>query len=108
MQLQDKPFRQIKSGEKDIELRLFDEKRQKIKTGDIITFSNKETKEIVTCGVVRITRAVIFSELFEGSITKERAGFGREDDIDELMSGYYSSDKIAQYGAVGIVIKLVK
>lgn len=45
MQLTPSPFQMIKEGTKTIELRLFDEKRRKIQTGDIIEFSNTETGE---------------------------------------------------------------
>ncbi|MBU1091861.1 hypothetical protein KKA27_03305 [Patescibacteria group bacterium] len=41
------PFERIKRGEKKIEIRLFDEKRQKIKIGDIIeTYKEPENKEL--------------------------------------------------------------
>jgi ASC-1-like (ASCH) protein len=39
MKLQSKPFGQIKSVTKKIEIHLFDEKRQKIQVGDMIVFS---------------------------------------------------------------------
>ena len=42
MQLTPSPFQMIKEGTKTIELRLFDEKRRKIQTGDIIEFSNTD------------------------------------------------------------------
>ncbi|MBQ1852397.1 MAG: ASCH domain-containing protein, partial [Lachnospiraceae bacterium] len=38
MQLQPEPFDLIKSGAKTIELRLYDEKRRKIRIGDEIVF----------------------------------------------------------------------
>ena len=43
MNLSPVPFEMIKSGQKTIELRLNDEKRQRIKTGDTIIFSNTES-----------------------------------------------------------------
>ena len=54
MKLLEKPFEQIKKGEKQIEVRCFDEKRRNIKAGDTILFSKlpqeKEhlEKEILT------------------------------------------------------------
>ena len=39
MKLNKEPFEKIKSGEKTIELRLYDEKRRKIKAGDTICFN---------------------------------------------------------------------
>lgn len=44
MNLQDKYFDFIKNGTKRIELRLNDEKRQQIKIGDSIEFSNEKDK----------------------------------------------------------------
>ena len=38
MKLDKEPFEKIKSGEKTIELSLYDEKRRKIREGDIIVF----------------------------------------------------------------------
>ena len=40
MKLHPAPFEMIKSGKKTIELRLYDEKRRKIKVGDEIIFTN--------------------------------------------------------------------
>ena len=45
MKLNASPFEMIKSGVKSIELRLYDEKRQKIKIGDTIIFTNTLTGE---------------------------------------------------------------
>ena len=41
MKLNDAPFETIKNGTKTIELRLYDEKRRKIKIGDTICFKGK-------------------------------------------------------------------
>lgn len=40
MKLHNKPFNLIKEGSKIIELRLYDEKRAKVKIDDIIEFTN--------------------------------------------------------------------
>ena len=44
MNLQPKYFDFIKDGTKRIELRLYDEKRQQIKIGDLIEFSSQRPK----------------------------------------------------------------
>ena len=46
MQLHPEPFELIKNGNKTIELRLLDEKRKRIRKGDIILFKNRITEEI--------------------------------------------------------------
>lgn len=43
MHLQPQPFLMIRSGEKTIELRLYDEKRQQIKVNDEIEFCSPES-----------------------------------------------------------------
>ena len=45
MKLQEFPFDQIRNGKKNIEVRLYDEKRQKIKIGDTVEF-RKESEQI--------------------------------------------------------------
>ena len=45
MKLKPLPFAAIQSGKKVLELRLNDEKRQKIKIGDTIVFTQTETGE---------------------------------------------------------------
>ena len=45
MNLCPEPFEMIRTGQKTIELRLNDEKRQKIQIGDTIEFSQTETRE---------------------------------------------------------------
>ena len=45
LKLQQKPFNSIKNKEKTIEMRLYDDKRKLIKTGDEIIFTNIVTNE---------------------------------------------------------------
>ena len=52
MKLNSTPFEMIKNGEKTIELRLFDEKRQQLKAGDKIVFTNTTTGETLNTTVV--------------------------------------------------------
>ena len=58
MKLHASPFEMIKSGAKNIELRLFDEKRQKIKTGDDIIFTNTFNGEKI-CATVKTLKNCI-------------------------------------------------
>ena len=51
------PFNAITSGNKTIESRLYDEKRQKIQLGDEVTFTNREnTSQTVAVKVVGLLR----------------------------------------------------
>ena len=57
MRLFESPFERIKSGKKTIELRLFDEKRQKLSIGDIVEFSKlPDMKEKARVEVVALLR----------------------------------------------------
>ena len=106
MHLTEKPFYMIKAGKKDIEMRLFDEKRQKIKIGDTIEFSNVETGQIINTEVVDIHKFNNFSELYS-SFDKTRLGYYDDENAKpEDMSQYYSNPEIEKYGVVGIEIKL--
>ncbi len=66
MNLCRKPFDMIVSGEKTIELRLYDEKRQLVKVGDTIVFTDLENpdKKIIT-EVISVNVFKSFAELYK-------------------------------------------
>jgi len=104
MKLFPEPFAMIKSGKKTIELRLFDEKRQQIKAGDNIIFTNTETGEVLTKSVVKIRRFQSFEELYT-TLPLLKCGYTagnihKADPSD--MDQYYSVEEQNKYGVVGI------
>lgn len=108
MRLHDKPFSLIKNGHKTIELRLYDEKRQLIRIGDIIQFENRLTGERISTKVLNIYKYRNFCELFE-HFSKEELGFCQDETADyKDMELYYSIDEQEKYGVVGIQIELLK
>ena len=54
MKLKNDPFERIKSGKKTIEIRLYDEKRRKIKENDYIEFTNLEDGEVIKVKVIKL------------------------------------------------------
>lgn len=105
MRLVDFAFNKIKNKEKDIEIRLNDEKRQLIKINDIIIFEHVDTKEIIKTKVVNIYKYKTFKELFNNFDVKR---FGlKESDTYEVMNKFYSKEDQEKYEALGIQIKLI-
>ena len=108
MDLAPRPFSMIKNGKKTIELRLFDEKRQKIKVGDSIVFTETATGEKLSVKVEKLHRFDSFEELYrslpllECGYTEETVADARPSD----MEGFYSPEKQKKYGVVGIEISL--
>ena len=107
MMLNDEPYNNIYSGSKDIEMRLYDDKRRKIKVGDIITFTNRST----LCSFdVRVVKLHVYRS-FEGLYVffdKERLGYKKEEIASsEDMKKYYSDEDIRKYGVVGIEIEKI-
>lgn len=104
MRLHAEPFEMIKSGRKTIELRLWDEKRQKIKTGDTIVFTNTSSGEKLQAAVLKLHRFPDFETLYK-TLPLLKCGY-TEDEIDTAqasdMEAYYSVDEQAKYGVVGI------
>ncbi len=102
------PFELIKSGHKDIEMRLYDERRKCIKVGDQIRFTNNETGEKLFVNVLNLYLFKDFDELYR-HFPKERLGYFPDETADPHdMEIYYSIERIYQYGVVGIEIELVK
>lgn len=108
MNLNPIPFELIINGLKDIEMRLFDERRRNIKVGDQIEFTNNVTGEKLLVDIINLYRFDSFDELYE-HFPKERLGYLPDEKANPRdMEQYYSKDKIEQYGVIGIEIKLVK
>lgn len=65
MKLQSEPFHKIKNGRKTIELRLNDEKRQQVRVGDFIEFSQMDDpSQRLTVRVIALHHFDSFAELY--------------------------------------------
>lgn len=107
MNLCPEPFKMIKSGEKTIELRLNDEKRQQVSVGDEIIFNNLNSEEKIKAVVMRIHRFQNFTELYN-ALPLDKCGYKVNEKADPSdMDIYYSKEQQALYGVVGIEIKLI-
>ena len=107
MGLQSMYFDYIKNGTKRIELRLFDEKRQRIRIGDIIEFANPDGETLVV-RVVGLLRYGSFEDLFrdfdifmlaDASMTKR--------ELLDVLNGFYPVEKQNEMGVVGIRVEVV-
>ena len=106
LNLQDRFFNYIKNGTKRIELRLYDEKRQKIQLNDDLVFANSKGEQL-TAKVIGLLRYNNFDDLFKDfdidimadkSMTKE--------DLMSALCEFYTSEKQAKYGVIGLRIQL--
>ena len=104
MRLDPEPFRMIKSGQKTIELRLYDEKRRKIAVGDTIAFTETKTGERMRVIVTDLSVFPTFSELYR-ALPLQKCGYTEaelETASPDDMLAYYSMEQQRQYGVVGI------
>jgi len=102
MKLNNGPFNMIKNGKKDIEMRLYDEKRQQIKVGDTIEFTNIISNETINYAVKELHIYNSFEQIYK-IFDKERLGYQPEEDAHYTdMEQFYSKDDILKYGVVGI------
>ncbi|MBQ6997788.1 MAG: ASCH domain-containing protein [Oscillospiraceae bacterium] len=108
MKLHAEPFAMIKSGAKTIELRLFDEKRQQIREGDLIVFTCTATGEKLTAEVQKLHRFASFGELYQ-NLPLLKCGYTDADVASahpDDMQAYYSEEDQQKYGVVGIELTL--
>ena len=90
---------------KDIELRLYDEKRQLLKIKDIIEFTNRETLEQRLVEVKNLYHYSSFDELYK-HFDKVSMGYKENEIADPKdMEEYYSKEEQEKYGVLGIEIK---
>lgn len=108
MNLQPKYFDFIKEGTKRIELRLFDEKRSQIELGDIIEFSKSENDKL-EAEVIGLLRYRSFKDLFEDfDISLLADASMTKDELLSTLSEFYAPEKQAEYGVVGIRLRLLQ
>lgn len=107
MKLNESPFNLIKNGEKEIEYRLNDEKRQKLNIGDTITFSKlPDEDEKITVIVTDLKKFDNLCEMFEA--TFKQYLFKYYDNPEQVVESitYYSNEEVQKYGCLAIYIKL--
>jgi ASC-1-like (ASCH) protein len=108
MKLAKEPFDKIASGEKIIESRLFDEKRQLINVGDEIEFSqNDDPEKKVKTTVMALYRYDSFENLFSDFPSEYFGGDSKEFLLEEI-SRFYPKEEQEKYGVVGIKIEIQK
>lgn len=108
MNLQSRPFDMIASGKKTIELRLFDEKRQRIKIGDQILFTCSTLRKQLLVNVKNLFQFETFTALYK-ALPLDKCGYlPHELSIasPKDMMQYYSQEEESKYGVIGIEIEL--
>ena len=107
MNLWNDSFLSIKSGIKTVEMRLNDEKRSLVHSGDTIIFTNVDTKDEL---LVKVIKTVVYKDFFElyKHYNKLEIGYSEDEIKDPTdMYQYYPREKIDKYGALAIEIKLI-
>lgn len=107
MKLADKYFMKIKDGNKIIELRLFDEKRQKLNIGDFIEFSKNDMSDKVTVGIKALYRYATFDEILSDFPIAYFGGDSKEEMMEEIHKFYPESEENST-GIIGIKFELIK
>ncbi|MBQ9780389.1 MAG: ASCH domain-containing protein [Clostridia bacterium] len=107
MKLKPAPFAAIQSGKKTLELRLNDEKRQKIKIGDTIVFTQTETGEPLRAVVSDIRKYPDFEAMY--AVEDPLAmGYTEDETADpQDMKQYYEEKEIKKYGTLAIEIRRI-
>ncbi len=109
MHLAEEPFKWMREGKKKIEVRLWDEKRKKIKPGDYIVFLTLDEKDFIVTKVKGIFLFKTFRDLFEFF---DKSLFGHEglttEEQVKRMRRYYSEEEEKKYGVCGILIEVLK
>jgi ASC-1-like (ASCH) protein len=109
MKLNPSPFERIKNGSKKVEIRLFDEKRQKLKVNELIQFSNLENpEERIIVEILNLTRFSTFHELLLNT-PMEKFGYSQSHNIQKFLESIYTIYTKTQeetYGVLAIEVEL--
>ena len=106
LKLAAEPFNAIISGNKTIESRLYDVKRQKIQIGDLIIFTNRDNSEqTVTAEVIGLLRYATFRDLFSHNNPRKFGGDNVEW-LENQISEFYSLSDQLENGVIGIEFEI--
>jgi len=108
MKLEPHSFDKMRSGEKVIEIRLCDEKRQGIRTGDTVEFKKdpEQTKSLNT-EVIELLSYKSFEDLID-SFPLTNFGYSNREQLLQDLYCFYTKEDIEQYGVLGIRIKVIR
>ena len=109
MGLYNEPFQSIQSGKKVYEVRLSDTKRQLIKQGDEIVFTNLTTAETMAVKVTEVKRYESFKAMYE-QIDKKLLDC-ENDSLEEMLEStykIYTKEQEKKWGTVAIGIEVIK
>ena len=107
MKVKSEYFKQISRGTRTVEARLFDEKRQSLKIGDLIEFTdaNAPGKKIMVT-IVALHHFPSFSKLFDHFIPNSFGG-ETKDEFLFSMEKIYSQEDEKKYGALAMEIRTI-
>lgn len=110
MHLHKSPFNMIKSGQKRVEIRLYDEKRRKLRPGDRILFTDiSSSGQHLTVVITSLHIYPSFAALF-ADISPSDLGNSPEMTLAEAVSmirKYYRQEDETQFGVVGIYFTMM-
>ena len=107
LKLAAEPFNAITSGNKTIESRLFDDKRQKIQIGDQIVFTNRDKpSQTATIEVDGLLRYATLHDSFSQN-DPHRFGGERVEWLKNQINEFYSLHDQKQNGVIGIEFELI-
>ncbi len=108
MNLQPIYFEKIKDGTKIFEIRLNDEKRQKIKVGDCIIFANQADKNQTIEVVVKDLLHFNSFKQMTNSLPLPQVGFDglNASQVEKIYHEFYSTENEKHYGVLAIKVKL--
>jgi len=107
MKLNAGPFLMIARGEKTIESRLYDEKRQKVAPGDDIIFTlTNDTTQTLTVRAVGLLRYATFEDMFTHNDPKKFGGSSATE-LTAALKKYYSQEAQTENGVLAIEFELV-
>ncbi|WP_459500166.1 ASCH domain-containing protein [Bacillus sp. C1] len=108
MGLYNEPFQSIQSGKKVFEVRLYDEKRQKIQKDDEIEFTNLITKETICTKVTELKCYKTFQQMYE-EIDKELLDCANWSLEEMLASTYeiYTKEQEQKWGTIAIGVEVI-
>ena len=107
MKLKASPFSLIKRGDKTIEARLYDKKRESVRLGDTIIFHLlDDPDQTIEAKVIGLLRYETFGDMFAHNDVHKFGGDNAETMAEKMLT-YYDQAEQDMHGVIGIEFAVV-
>ena len=108
MHLESEIYDLVNNNIKDIEIRINDEKRRKLKIGDIITITNRANNDTIKVKITNLEYFTNFNNCIESyDLKRLYNNKTTKEELLKLLYKFYTKEEENKYGVVAVIFEKI-